>query len=268
MKNTLLLLGLLTAVSACAGEAKQDQPTVAKELHAPGAANAAPAAGTAAASPSVAAEPTVEKPAAAAAAPAAAESASAPAAASGSAAEDRKPAYREITIPAGTSLPLTLRTAVSSETSRVEDTVRATLRAPIKINGVEALPEGTAVIGHVTDAARSARVKGRARIAFRFTRIDAPGESGQMAVRTGTVARVAQGTKKQDAAKIGGGAVGGAIIGGILGGGDGAAKGAAIGGAGGTGVVLATRGKEVGLAAGAPVSVKLTAPLVVRVRAN
>ncbi len=86
-----------------------------------------------------------------------------------------------------------------------------------------------------------------------------------MNIRTGTVARVAPGTKKRDAATIGGGAVGGAIIGGILGGGDGAAKGAAIGGAGGTGVVLATRGKEVRLAAGTPISVRLTAPLTVRV---
>ena len=89
-----------------------------------------------------------------------------------------------------------------------------------------------------------------------------------MQIRTGTIAREAPGTKKEDAAKIGGGAVGGAIIGGIIGGGDGAAKGAAIGGAGGTGVVLATRGKEVRLAAGTPVSVKLTAPLVVRVPAR
>ena len=44
-------------------------------------------------------------------------------------------------------------------------------------------------------------------------------------MRTDTVSRMAQATKKQDAAKIGGGAAGGAIIGGILGGGDGAAKG-------------------------------------------
>jgi hypothetical protein len=42
----------------------------------------------------------------------------------------------------------------------------------------------------------------------------------------------------------------------------------AIGGAGGTGVVLATRGKEVRLAAGTPVSVKLTRPLTVRVPAR
>ena len=50
-----------------------------------------------------------------------------------------------------------------------------------------------------------------------------------------------------------------------MGGGDGAAKGAAIGGAGGTGVVLATRGKEVRLGAGTPLSIKLSQALTVRV---
>ena len=158
------------------------------------------------------------------------------------------------------------RTSVGSATSNVEDQVRATLRSAVRADGVQALPEGTAVIGHITDAQRSAKVKGRATVAFRFTRIDLPGEGGMTNIRTGTVTRTAEGTKKQDAAKIGGGAVGGAIIGGIIGGGDGAAKGAAIGGAGGTGVVLATRGKEVALAAGTPLSVKLTQPLTLRVR--
>ena len=80
------------------------------------------------------------------------------------------------------------------------------------------------------------------------------------------MAREAEATKKQDAAKIGGGAAGGAVIGAIVGGGSGAAKGAAIGGAAGTGVVVATRGKEVRLGPGAAVSVKLTEPLRVLVR--
>lgn len=177
---------------------------------------------------------------------------------------DPAPRYREVTLPAGTMLPLTLRTSVGSDTSNVEDQVRATLRSDVTRNGVEVLPAGTAVIGHVTDAQRSARVKGRATLAFRFTRVDLPG-AGTTSIRTGTVARIAPGTKKRDAAKIGGGAVGGAIVGGILGGGSGAKKGAAIGGAGGTGVVLATRGQEVKMAAGTPLSVKLTAPLTVRV---
>jgi hypothetical protein len=175
------------------------------------------------------------------------------------------PEYREVTIPAGTVLPVELQSAVSSDTSHPEDQVRGTLRRSITIDGIEALPAGTAALGHVTVAERSGRVKGRARVAFRFTRLDPPGEAERVAVQTGVISQVAAATKKQDAAKIGGGAAGGAIIGGILGGGGGAAKGAAIGGAAGTGVVLGTRGKEVRLAPGTNVSVKLTAPVTVRV---
>ena len=187
--------------------------------------------------------------------PASATSAAAPA-----------PEYREVTLPAGTVLPVELTTAVASDTSHVEDAVRGTLRRAVTVGGVQALPAGTAVTGIVTAAERSARVKGRARVAFRFTAIDPPGDAQRMSMRTDTVSRMAAATKKQDALKIGGGAAGGAIVGGILGGGDGVAKGAAIGGAAGTGVVLSTRGKEIRLAPGTPVSVRLAAPLTVRVR--
>jgi hypothetical protein len=183
----------------------------------------------------------------------------------GGAALDPRPKYREVTIPAGTTLPVELRTSVSSDASNIEDPVRATTRGPIRIGGVETLPAGTTLLGHVTAAERSAKVKGRARVAFRFTALDLPGEGERVAIRTDSVSRLAPATKKQDAAKIGGGAAGGAIIGGILGGGDGAAKGAAIGGAAGTGVVLSTRGKEVRVPAGTDLSVRLAAPVSVRV---
>jgi hypothetical protein len=176
------------------------------------------------------------------------------------------PEYREITLPAGTVLPAELTTAVASDSSHVEDAVRGKLRRAVTVQGVQAFPAGTAVTGVVTAAERSARVKGRARVAFRFTAIDPPGDAERLSMRTDTVSRMAPATKKQDAAKIGGGAAGGAIIGGIIGGGDGAAKGAAIGGAAGTGVVLSTRGKEIRLAPGTSVSVRLTSPLTVRVR--
>jgi hypothetical protein len=175
------------------------------------------------------------------------------------------PEYREVVIPAGTTLAVELKSSVASDTSQVEDAVRGALRRPVMVKGVEALPAGAALTGHVTEATRSARVKGRARIAFRFTQVEVPHE-GRVAIRTESVAREAEATTKQDTAKIGGGAVGGAIIGGILGGGGGAAKGAAIGGAAGTGVVLSTRGKEVRLGPGAAVSVRLAEPLSVRVK--
>jgi hypothetical protein len=176
------------------------------------------------------------------------------------------PRFKEVTIPAGTVLPVELRTAVSSDRSQVEDPVRATLRAPVSIAGVRALPAGTDVFGHVTAARHSGRVKGRARVAVRFTAVDLPDAHGRLPIQAETVSRLAPATKKQDAARIGGGAAGGAIIGGILGGGDGAAKGAAIGGAAGTGVVLSTRGKEVRLGPGTFVSIRLTAPLTVRLK--
>ena len=173
--------------------------------------------------------------------------------------------FREVTVPAGTVLRVTLETPVASDTSRVEDAVRATLRTPVTADGVQALPVGTGVLGHVTSAQRSAKVKGRASIGVRFNTIDVPGAGGREAIRTGTIVRVAPATKKKDATKIGIGAGAGALIGGIVGGGSGAAKGAAIGGGAGTGAVLATRGDEVRLPTGTALSVRLTAPLTVRV---
>lgn len=178
---------------------------------------------------------------------------------------DRAPEFREVTLPAGTLLPVELNSSVGSDSSHAEDEVLGTLRRAVRADGIEVLPAGTKLRGHVTSARHSAKVKGRASVGFRFTQIDLPGAGGRSAVSTGTIVRVAPGTKKEDAAKIGGGAAGGAIIGGILGGAGGAAKGAAIGGTAGTGVVLATKGKEVHLGPGAALSAKLTAPLTVRV---
>jgi hypothetical protein len=174
------------------------------------------------------------------------------------------PEFREVKLPAGTALPLDLKTAVASDTSRVEDTVRATLRRAVSIDGRQVLPAGTEFVGSVTQAERSGRVKGRARVAFRFTSLSHAGE--RYDVSTAPVTRVAEATKGEDATKIGIGAGAGAAIGALFGGGDGAAKGAAIGGAGGTGVVLATRGKEVRLGPGADINTRLTAPVTIRVR--
>ena len=172
-------------------------------------------------------------------------------------------AIREITIPAGTRLSLRMASTVSSQSSNVEDAVQASLRAPVVINGVTVLPAGSAVSGYVTEARRSGRVKGRARIGVRFNTLRAHGT--RYDIRTSSIAREAPGTKKDDAAKIGIGAGAGAITGAIAGGKKGAAIGTAVGGGAGTGVVLATRGKEVALSRGAPVTVRLTAPLTVRV---
>jgi hypothetical protein len=175
-----------------------------------------------------------------------------------------RPAYREVTIPAGTLLPIVLDTAVASDTSSVEDQVRAHLRRAVPVAGAEALPAGTALDGVVVAAERPGKVKGRARVACRLTSLRLDDE--RVDVRTSIVSRRAPATKKQDAAKIGIPAAGGAVVGAIIGGKKGAAIGGAAGGGAGTAVVLSTRGKEIRLPAGSTFSVRLLEPVTVRVR--
>lgn len=176
----------------------------------------------------------------------------------------RLPTYREVVIPPGTTLRLELASAVSSDASSVEDTVRASLRQAVAIDGRTILPTGTELVGTVTNVERSGRVKGRAHVSYRFTSLRYDDE--RYPIATSSISHQAAATKGEDAKKIGIGAGVGAAVGAIFGGGDGAAKGAAIGGAAGTGTVLATRGKEVRLGPGADVNTKLTAPLTVRVK--
>ena len=174
------------------------------------------------------------------------------------------PVYREFTLPVGTTLPLELKSTIASDVSEVEDTVRATLRNAVTVDGLEVLPAGTELAGHVTEAERAGRVKGRARLAFQFTSLRYDGE--RRSLRTDPIVQEAEATKGEDATKIGIGAGAGAIIGAVVGGKSGAAKGAAIGGAAGTGAVMATRGKEVRLEPGTDIPVRLAAPLTIRVR--
>jgi hypothetical protein len=171
--------------------------------------------------------------------------------------------YREVTLPAGTVLPLTLDTTVASNTNRVEDRVSAHLRRPVVRNGVTVLPAGTAVGGFVTDARAAGKVQGRGRIGVRFTTVSVGGE--QYRVQTSRVVHEAPGTKKKDAAKIGIPAGAGALIGGLVGGGKGALIGGAAGGGAGTAVVLSTHGQNMRLGRGASLGVRLLKPVTVRI---
>ena len=141
--------------------------------------------------------------------------------------------------------------------------MRATLREAVTVNDEIVLPAGTELTGNVTDVEGSGRVKGRARIAL-------PLHVAPRWATSGTKSRPrrsrieAEATKGEDAKKIGIGAGIGAAW----------ARSPAAATAprrvprsaarGGTGVVLATKGKEVRLGAGANVSTRLTAPLTVQ----
>lgn len=174
--------------------------------------------------------------------------------------------YQEVIVPNGTTLALSLMTPIASDTSAVDEPVRAELAEAVAVDGRNVLPVGTQVEGYVTDVDRSGRVTGRATITFQLTTISVGGERYEL--QAAPVSEMAPATRGEDARTIGIGAGAGALIGGLLGGADGAAKGAAVGGGAGTGVVLATRGDEVRLAAGAPVVTELTSALTVVVPAD
>jgi hypothetical protein len=174
-----------------------------------------------------------------------------------------KPRFREVTAPVGTELPLELTTAVSSETAQVESPVTARLRRAVVVDGLTVFPAGTVFHGSVTEVERAGRVKGRSHLAFRFTEVTIDEQRDRVA--TNSVSFEGEATKSEDATKVGAGAGIGAVIGGIVGGGKGAAKGAVIGGAAGAGTVLATRGRDVELAAGSEVNATLASPYGVRV---
>jgi len=148
------------------------------------------------------------------------------------------PTAQDVTLPGGTILPAALDVALGSETNRVEDPVTATVRSPLIAEGLEAIPAGATLRGHVTHARPSGDVKGRATLAFRFESLTI--DHHDYDIDTNALAYHASATKKEDAATIGGGGAG-------------------------TAVVLTTPGGEIHLAPGAELVVELAGPLIVSV---
>jgi hypothetical protein len=100
-------------------------------------------------------------------------------------------AYRDYRVPAGTLLPIELRSTVASDVSHAQDPVRARLRQAIRVEGVELVPAGATVYGVVTAAARATRDNERSRVALRFNVIEHPETGSRVSVRTVEVAFVA-----------------------------------------------------------------------------
>jgi hypothetical protein len=174
-------------------------------------------------------------------------------------------ADRHVTIPAGTVLRLRVNRGFGSDISRIEDPVSATLARSVVIGGRTVLPAGSSASGYVADATRPGKVKGRGRVAVRFTRITPLNETASYRLQTRSWVAVAPATKKKDALTIGIPAAGGAAIGALLDGKQGAGIGAAVGGGAGTAAVLTTRGKDVRVGRGTALNIRLTAPLTVNV---
>jgi hypothetical protein len=162
-------------------------------------------------------------------------------------------------------LRLRIDRGFGSDISRVEDPVSATLARAVVVGGRTVLPIGSVASGYVSEATRPGKVKGRGRVAVRFTSISSGSRREPYAIETRSWVAVAPATKKKDALTIGVPAAGGAVVGALIDGKKGAAIGSAVGGGAGTAVVLTTRGKDVRIGRGATLAVRLAAPLTISI---
>lgn len=152
-----------------------------------------------------------------------------------------QPQHRAVALPAGTVVKVRTAAALSTNTNEAGQKFIAYLEEPLMHNGAVIAPKGAEAEGEIVESDKGGRVKGRATLAVRLTKLRTA-DGHAIAVASDTFTQEAPGTKKKDAAKIGIGSGVGAAIGAIAGGGRGAAIGAAAGAGAGTGVVLATHG--------------------------
>jgi hypothetical protein len=176
-----------------------------------------------------------------------------------------------ITIPAGTSIPLSLKQAISTKTARSGDPVYAETAFPFVLNERVVIPAGTYVQGKVERVQRGGHVKGRAEVLIHFTSMiypngytvmlggsveNTPGaEKTSMKDSEGTIQQDSEAGRKAETAA--GAATTGAAIGGITNGLKGAGIGAGIGGAAGLAVGMLSRGADVRLEPGTSIQMEI-----------
>ena len=180
----------------------------------------------------------------------------------------------DITVPAGTKIPLTLKQGINSKSARPGDPVYAQTAFPITQNNQIVIPAGTFVQGEVRRVVRPGHVKGRAELQMSFTSMifpngytimlpgavqNTPGSNNTVSGKEGTIQ--GPGGKGKDAGTVATTTATGAGIGALASGAKGAAIGGAAGGVIGLATVLLTRGPEVQLGTGDSVEMVLESSL-------
>lgn len=164
---------------------------------------------------------------------------------------------RPSTIPAGTSVPVTLLAQVDSEHNEVGQSWTGRVTRDVVVGGQVVIPAGAAVSGVVVGMDEGDRNEGNGSITLEARSIETT--SGTRSIASAPVSGGHSYTDESFPAKetaIGAGA--GAAIGAIVGGKKGAAIGAAAGGMGGAAMGSARADYEVAMPAGTDITIRIT----------
>lgn len=173
----------------------------------------------------------------------------------------------ERTVPPGTALHVEMLDTVSSADNAAGDAVTARVTEDVVVDRKVVIPAGSTVSGEVVEARGLKAIGGRALLRVSFDSVDLA--AGEAPIRA-SWGREGKSETKKDAATIGGATAGGAILGRILSRDHearGTVAGAIVGGAAGTAIAAGTKGEEIVLAAGAQLTLRLDAPVTVKVEA-
>ena len=186
-------------------------------------------------------------------------------------------------VPAGTKIPLTLRSALSTKTARPGDAVYLVSSFPVVVGSRVVIPAGVFVQGYVDGLQRPGKTKGRAQLMMHFVSMAFP--NGVVIALPGAVDRVpgangadvkdkeglieAQSTKGADAKTVGETSLLGAGVGGLAGYGSdspGMATGigAGVGAAAGIIAVMMKHGQDIVFPEGTTVVMVMQRPLQVQ----
>jgi hypothetical protein len=171
------------------------------------------------------------------------------------------PPPRKVTIDQGTQVTVRLVDPIDSEKNQTGDTFHATLNTPLSVDGVEAVPAGVDLVGHLVEVKSAGKFAGQSIVVLQLDSIASGGRTYN--IQTDQYKKQGSSRGKNTAEKVGGGAAIGAIIGAIAGGGKGAAIGAAAGGGVGGGVQAATKGQQIKLPSETVLNFTLQAPVTV-----
>lgn len=171
----------------------------------------------------------------------------------------REAKKQTLVVPAGTSVTVSLGSALGSKLSQTGQSFNGTVARDVIVDNTVVIPRGATVSGTVADAKALGKFAGGAILQLRLNSITLNGSDVpvQTALRTFSI----KGKGKRTAVMTGGGAALGGIIGALAGGGKGAAIGMAAGGGAGAGGAALTGNKEVVLPAESNVTFQLTRPL-------